>query len=156
MTAIQTLNKVVELASKRRDEAVGHLAQLQREMQMAQDQLSQLQSYADEAQQRWAARCSTGVDGNMLLHHRQFMHKIEHAIEFQHGVIAQRQTQIDQALKQVQAAERDVAGLRKYTDGKLQALLLQAQRQEQKQTDELALAIHLRQSRAMPSMNKGV
>ncbi|WP_291008669.1 flagellar export protein FliJ [Hydrogenophaga sp.] len=156
MTAIQTLNKVVELASKRRDEAVAHQAQLHREMQLAQDQLQQLQSYADEAQQRWATRCSTGVDGNMMQHHRQFMNKIEHAVDFQRSVIAQRQAQIDQAVKQVQAAERDVAGLRKYTDGKLQALLLQAQRQEQKQTDELALAIHLRQSRTMSSMTKGM
>jgi flagellar FliJ protein len=71
-------------------------------------------------------------------------------------VIGQRQAQIDQARQQVMVAERDVAGLRKYTDRKLQALLQTAQRQEQKQTDEMALAIHLRQSLAYAaSMNKG-
>lgn len=156
MTAIQTLNKVVELAGKRRDEALSHLAQLQREMQMAQDQMSQLQAYAGEAQQRWAARGSAGIDASLLHHHRQFMAKIDHAMEFQRGVIGQRQTQIDQARQQVMVAERDVAGLRKYTDRKLQALLQTAQRQEQKQTDEMALTIHLRQSLAhAASMNKG-
>jgi len=54
-TAIQTLNKVVELAHKRRDEALAKLAQLRREMAQAQDQMQQLQTYADEAQAGQAA-----------------------------------------------------------------------------------------------------
>ena len=45
-------------------------------------------------------------------------------------------------------AERDVAGLRKYTERKLQVVQQKAQRQEQKATDEMALSIHLRQSLA--------
>jgi flagellar FliJ protein len=144
-TAIQTLNKVVELAHKRRDEALARLAQLQREMAQAEDQMQQLQTYADEAQARWSQRSSTGVDANVLHHHRQFMQKIDHAMDFQRGVLGQRQTQLDQGQQQVHVAERDLAGLRKYTDGKVQALLQRAQREEQKQTDEMALAIHLRQ-----------
>ena len=144
-TAIQTLNKVVELAQKRRDEALAHLAQLRREMAQAQDQMQQLQTYADEAQARWSQRSSVGVDAQVLHHHRQFMQKIDHAMEFQRGVLAQRQAQLDQAQQQVHVAERDLAGLRKYTDGKVQALLQRAQRAEQKQTDEMALTIHLRQ-----------
>lgn len=144
-TAIHTLNKVVELANKRRDEALAQLAQLQREMAQAQDQMQQLQTYAEEAQARWSQRSSIGVDGNVLHHHRQFMQKIDHARDFQQGVLGQRQAQLDQAQQQVHVAERDLAGLRKYTDGKVQALLLRAQREEQKQTDEMALTIHLRQ-----------
>ena len=143
--AIQTLNKVVELAHKRRDEALAKLAQLRREMAQAQDQMQQLQSYADEALQRWSQRSSVGVDAQVLQHHRQFMQKIDHAMEFQRGVLGQRQAQLDQAQQQVHVAERDLAGLRKYTDGKVQALLQRAQRAEQKQTDEMALTIHLRQ-----------
>ena len=57
-TAIQTLNKVVELANKRRDEALAQLAQLQREMAQAQDQMQQLRTYSDEAQARWLQRSS--------------------------------------------------------------------------------------------------
>ena len=144
-TAIQTLNKVVELANKRRDEALAQLAQLQREMAQAQDQMQQLRTYADEAQARWLQRSGAGVDANVLQHHRQFMQKIDHAMDFQQGVLSQRQSQLDQAQQQVHVAERDLAGLRKYTDRKVQALLHNAQRAEQKQTDELALSIHMRQ-----------
>ena len=77
MTTIQTLNKVVEIAEKRRDEALGALGQMQRELQIAQDQMDQLQAYAQEAEQRWAVRSATGVDGALLMHHRQFMAKIQ-------------------------------------------------------------------------------
>ncbi|MBD3894206.1 flagellar export protein FliJ [Hydrogenophaga sp.] len=146
MKAIETLKKVVELAEKRRDEALAALTRVQRELQAAQEQMKQLQSYADEAVQRWAVRSSVGVDTTLLHHHSAFMQRIEHAMDFQHGVLSNRQGLVERAQQQVQAAERDVAGLRKYTERQLQALLQLAQRQEQKDSDELALAIHLRQS----------
>ncbi len=148
MTAIQTLNKVVELAEKRRDEALGVLGQMQRELQVAQDQMEQLQSYAQEAEARWTARSSTGVDTALLMHHREFMHKIHHALEFQRGVLSDRTSLIERARDQVHAAERDVAGLRKFADRKQQAIVHKAQRLDQKNTDEMALSIHLRQSLA--------
>lgn len=149
MSNIQTLNKVVEIAEKRRDEARAALAQQQRELQIALNQMQQLQTYAEEAQTRWSARSSTtGIDVNQLHHHRQFMLKIDHALDFQRGVLANREALIERCQSQVLVAERDVAGLRKYTEGKLQVIQQKAQRQEQKATDEMALSIHLRQSLA--------
>mgnify|MGYP006199839991 FL=1 len=84
----------------------------------------------------------------MLHHHRHFMAKIEHAIEFQRGVLRSREDMIEQHQDQVRVAERDLAGLRKFTERKLQAQAQVQQRREQKQTDELALSIHLRKSLA--------
>ena len=148
MTTIQTLNKVVEIAERRRDVALAALAQLQREMQVAQDQMDQLENYALEAQTRWQARTAAGVDAALLHHHRHFMAKIEHAIEFQRGVLRSREDMIEQHQDQVRVAERDLAGLRKFTERKQLAVQHRVQRQEQKNTDEMALAIHLRQSLA--------
>lgn len=148
MTQLQTLHKVVELAEKRRDEALAALAQQQRELTTAQDQMDQLQAYAQEAEARWAARSAVGVDAALLMHHRQFMHKLHHAMDFQGSVLGERQQQIHRAQAQVHATERDLAGLRKFTDRKQQAIDHKAQRQEQKHTDEMALTIHLRQSLA--------
>lgn len=150
MTTIQTLHKVVEIAEKRRDEAVAALAQQERELQIAQDQLQQLQNYAAEAHKRWMARSSgSGVDAQQLFHQNQFMHKIDHAVEFQRSVIASRETQIERCRGQLMVAERDVAGLRKFTERKIQTVQQKQQRQEQKATDEMALSIHLRQSLAL-------
>ncbi|WP_439517879.1 flagellar export protein FliJ [Hydrogenophaga sp.] len=155
MTTIQTLNKVVELAEKRRDEAMGNLGRMQRELQIAQDQMDQLSAYAQESQARWQARSSVGVDTALLMHHRQFMQKIDHAMEFQRGVLGERQAMIERGQEQVHAAERDLAGLRKFTERKQQAITHRAQRQEQKHTDEMALAIHLRQSLALAQSRNG-
>ncbi|MDM7944189.1 MAG: flagellar export protein FliJ [Hydrogenophaga sp.] len=148
MTTIQTLNKVVEIAEKRRDEALGSLGQMQRELQVAQDQMDQLQAYAQEAEQRWAVRSAAGVDTALLMHHRQFMAKIDHALEFQRGVLRERMDIIERCQGQVHVCERDVAGLRKFTERKQLAVQQRVQRQDQKNTDEMALAIHLRQSLA--------
>ena len=148
MTTIQTLNKVVEIAEKRRDEALGALGQMQRELRVAQDQMDQLQAYAQEAEQRWAARSAVGVDVALLMHHRQFMAKIDHALDFQRGVLSERGDLIERAQDQVHVCERDVAGLRKFTERKQLAVQHRVQRQDQKNTDEMALTIHLRQSLA--------
>ena len=148
MSNIKTLQKVVDIAEKRRDEALTALAQVQREWMMAQEQMEQLKAYAKEAEDRWVLRSGTGVDAALLHHHRHFMQKVEHAMEFQRGVLQQRETLVERSRSQVYAAERDVAGLKKYTERKQQALDLKTLRQEQKTTDEMALNIHMRQSLA--------
>ena len=151
MSNLNVLHKVVEIAEKRRKDALLALGQLQREWNMANEQMQQLEAYAQEAEQRWELRSGAGVDAAMLHHHRHFMQKVLHAIEFQRGVLQERQERVDQGQAQVFAAERDVAGLRKYAERKEQAKAAQVERQEQKATDEMALNIHLRQRLAMQS-----
>ncbi len=145
MSNLKTLDKVVELAEQRRDAALATMAQLEREMQAAQDQMNQLESYSLEAQQRWAARSGGTIDPTVLGHQRQFVQKIDHAIAFQRSVLSSRQDQIDRQLAVLQSAERDLAGLRRYTERKRQQVASQAMRQEQKQTDEMAMSVYLRQ-----------
>ena len=74
MSRIQTLTMVVELAEQRRDEALTEHARRVRELQMAQEQMDQLQGYVLEAQARWAQRGSQGIDVTLLLHHRRHLH----------------------------------------------------------------------------------
>jgi flagellar protein FliJ len=151
MNNLKTIHKVVEIADKRRKDALLTLGQHQRERQMAKEQMDQLEAYALEAEQRWEMRSGAGVDAAMLHHHRHFMQKIQHAIEFQRGVLRERQDRVDHGQTLVFAAERDVAGLRKFAERKEQAIDLRVQRQEQKATDEMALNIHLRQRLAQTS-----
>ena len=145
-TSLETLGRVVELALKRRDEALAALAGLQREFAQAQDQMDQLQAYAQEAEQRWAVRSATGVDGALLMHHRQFMAKIDHAIDFQRRVVDDRQALVGRGQAAVHEAERDLAGLRKFADRKQEAIDLRTLRRDQKSNDEMALNIHRRHS----------
>lgn len=145
---LHTIGKVIDIAEQRRDQALAQLAQLQREMQQAQHQMEQLTSYSHEAAQRWHARSLQGVDANLLHHHRQFMHKIEHAIEFQRSVLLGHQAQIDRAQEKLQEAERNLAGLRKYQHRKQHEIDQLTQRRDQKAMDEMALNVYLRQIRA--------
>lgn len=154
MSNIKTLEKVVTIAEKRRDETLMAFAKIQREWLAAKEQMDQLNAYAKEAEDRWVLRSGKGVDAAMLHHHRYFMQKVEHAIEFQRGVISQREALVESGRNQVFAAERDVAGLKKYTERKQQALDLKTMRQEQKTTDEMAMNIYMRQRLAQAQQGR--
>lgn len=146
--AQQPLDTVIELAERRRDEALAALSRARREQQAAQAQMDQLTAYEAEAQARWQARCASGVDPAWLMHHRQFMAKIHHAIDFQTGVLAQKQQQIDAAQSAVHGAERELATLRQYAARQHEALQQRLMRREQKHTDEMAQNAHRRRAAA--------
>lgn len=140
----QNLEPVIEIAERRRDEALAECARLQTEQRQAQEQMDQLVTYADEAHRRWAERGAVGVDVTLLMHHRQFMAKLENAMAFQQGVLADRAQRVQRATAAVQDAERDLASLRKYAARQIEAWQQTLQRREQKHTDEMAQNIHRR------------
>ena len=140
----QNLEPVIELAERRRDEALAESARLQTEQRQAQEQMDQLVTYADEANRRWAERGAVGVDVTLLMHHRQFMAKLDNAMAFQQDVLADRAQRVLRATAAVQEAERDLASLRKYAARQIEAWQQTLQRREQKHTDEMAQSIHRR------------
>lgn len=140
----QNLDPVIEMAERRRDEALAECARLQTEQRQAQEQMEQLQTYADEANRRWTERGAAGVSVALLMHHRQFMAKLEHAMDFQQGVLVDRERRVQQAQAAVHEAERELASLRKYAERQVQAWQQTLQRREQKHTDEMAQNIHRR------------
>lgn len=140
----QNLEPVIEIAERRRDEALAECARLQGEQRQAQEQMDQLTTYADEANRRWVERGAAGVDVTLLMHHRQFMAKLENAMAFQQDVLADRAQRVQRATAAVQDAERDLASLRKYAARQIEAWQQTLQRREQKHTDEMAQNIHRR------------
>lgn len=140
----QNLEPVIEIAERRRDEALAECARLQGEQRQAQEQMDQLTTYADEANRRWVERGAAGVDVTLLMHHRQFMAKLENAMAFQQDVLADRAQRVQRATAAVQEAERDLASLRKYAARQIEAWQQTLQRREQKHTDEMAQNIHRR------------
>ena len=59
-----SLDVVLEVSSRRRDETLQALGHAQRELQQAEFQLLQLQNYEQESQTRWGQRASQG-DGTL-------------------------------------------------------------------------------------------
>ncbi|MFM2263434.1 MAG: hypothetical protein RI959_2110 [Pseudomonadota bacterium] len=137
-----SLNVVIEVSSRRRDDCLQALGQAQRELQQAELQLLQLQNYAQESQTRWRARASQGVAPALLYHHQTFMGKIDHAVHFQRGVIQRLQLNLQHCQQQVLMAERELASMNKFAERRHDAWQKQLERQEQKIYDEMAATVH--------------
>lgn len=137
-----TFATLVEVATRRRDEALQVLGQAQREHQQAQLQMAQLQGYSAESVQRWSHRAAQGFSPALLRTHQAFMGKLDHAVTFQQGVLARLQLHIDHCREQWLVAERELASLQKYQERRHTTWQRQLERQDQKSNDEMAANLH--------------
>lgn len=140
----ESLDRVIEVAMLRRDDARVALAKAIQEHQQAEKQGQQLQDYVVEAQTRWGQRASVGVSPELLHHHRQFMARIDQAVDFQRGVVERLQLQVEHQQQELMLAERSLAGLDRFNERRQQHWLHHLARQEQKSNDEMAAHLHRR------------
>lgn len=150
MKTSNALQTVVEVATRRRDEALQALGRAQREHQQAQQQMLQLQGYSHESLERWSVRASQGISATLLQTQQNFMGKLDHAVSFQQGVLQRLQQQLDRCQTRLLDTERELASLSKFLDRRHQAWQHQLNRQEQKSNDEMAATQHRLHSAAHP------
>ena len=142
MSTLNALTVAVEVASRKRDEALRLLQDAQGAQQAAQDQLNQLQGYARETEGRWGMRADAAVQPEVMFHHYHFMGRLDHAAGLQSGVVDDHAQRVALAQQQLRDAEVRLASLRKLLE-KRQMEALQAQaRRDQKMTDERAALRH--------------
>ncbi|MDD2925552.1 flagellar export protein FliJ [Rhodoferax sp.] len=147
MTVLKSLLLAIDLATSKRDQA---LAQLQKTMQahaFAQDQMQQLQQYAQETEQRWLQNAQRSTTPELLHHHYQFMNRLNQAIGLQDGVLAGSSQRVDTAKQVVLQAEFRLASLQQVLAGRQADQAKTQQRREQKQMDEFAALQTQRQIR---------
>jgi flagellar protein FliJ len=137
-----SLDTVLDVSRRKRDEALQTLGAAQREWQQAQAQMAQLQGYSQESLQRWSQRAAEGVTPMLLRAHQQFMARLDNAVLFQNGVLQRLQLNMEHCQQQVMQAERDLASLNKYAERREQVWQCQLLRQEQKSNDEMAANLH--------------
>jgi len=137
----KSMELVIDLALRRRDEAGALVAAAMGQLQQAQQQLQQLTDYTAEGAAKWHARSTQGVSGVLLQHRRAFEHKLQEAIDFQHNVITQQEQNLARQQEGLQAAERELSTLKKLRERTQHAAAQRAQRQQQKQLDEMAMAM---------------
>ena len=100
--------------------------------------MEQLENYAAEMQQRWGATEGASLKPEVMVHHRQFMERLEHAINLQTRVIADQSIRLEAAQKALMAAELRLTSLNKVVETRRRDMELAQMRREQKQTDERA------------------
>ena len=99
MSVLKALMVAVSVAERKRDEARQVLQNAQAACQAAQGQLSQLEGYAEEIQERWGAKEGASLKPEVMYHHHQFMGRLGHAAGLQSGVVADHLQRIEAALE---------------------------------------------------------
>jgi flagellar FliJ protein len=138
---LKSLEIVIALASRKRDEAAGRVAQAQAGLAAAHAQMRQLRDYVHEGEMKWMARTTAGVSTALFGHQKQFASKIQHAMDFQTDTIKQREMTLNQTQAFLAAAERELATLEKVSE-RIRAQRAMAQNKtEQKHNDDMAMVM---------------
>ena len=138
MADLRGLVLAIELATKHRDVVQGGLSLAQRNAQQDQEQLNQLQSYAQDKDARWIQAGSTVLSAEIVKHHYQFMGRLQQAMALQSGVISSAQIAVEKTAAKLLEAEVRLAGLKEILQRRQYARDGLLKRREQKQTDEFA------------------
>ena len=147
MADFRSLVLAIDLAAVKRDQALAQLQDRQRAHAHAQDQMAQLQQYAQETDARWTQGNQRSTTPELLQHQYQFMGRLTQAMALQKGALANTSRQVDAARQAVLQAELRLASLKQVLGARQQTRAAQRERQAQKQMDELATQITLRQQR---------
>lgn len=138
MSALKSVQLAIEVATGKRDQAGKLLLQVQQAHLFAQDQLAQLEGYAQESEAKWAANAQVSTSPELMRHHYQFMGRLHQAIGLQQGVLYNSAHKMEQAKQVLLEAEFRLVGLKQVLKKKQADLAKLQGRREQKQMDEMA------------------
>ncbi len=147
MSDQRSLLLAIDLATSRRDQAQAQLQKNLHAEAFAQDQMHQLQQYAQETEQRWMQSAQVSAAPEMLHHHYQFMSRLNQAIQLQDGVLTSNRQRVEAARQVLLSAEFRLASFKQVLATRQAAVTKAHQRQEQKQMDEFASQQSQRQQR---------
>ncbi len=138
MSGVKSVLLAIQVATLRRDQAAAVLLQMQQSESFAREQMSQLQTYADETEARWAKAAQISVTPEMMRHHYQFMDRLQQAVILQEGVLGQWGSKVERARKHWLETEFRVTSLKQVLKNKQAELAVVQGRREQKEMDEFA------------------
>ena len=138
---LKSLEIVIDLATRRRDEAGTMVAAAMRDLTQATQQLQQLTDYASDGESKWRTRAAEGVTVALMQHQRAFAEKIQQAVDFQVNVIKQKETALDATRRHLQEKEQALATLKKVAERTRLVQQVAQDKRSQKQTDEMAMSM---------------
>ena len=138
MPQLRALALAIDQAARRRDEAFAALLKAQRDCQGAQDQMGQLQSYAQETESHWALGARITANPEIVQHYDHFMDRLQQAVEMQQGVVADHVQAVAMARQRVMEAETRAMGLQRLLEKRRADRTRVQNTRDQKQLDELS------------------
>ena len=145
MSALKGVLLAIDLATRQRDQAAQGVMQVQAAHQFAQDQMTQLATYAGETEARWIDAAQTSTTPELMQHHYQFMDRLHQAIGLQEGALENTSQRLEAAKRLVLDAEFRLVSLKQVLKKRQADIDTIQTRREQKQMDEFA-AIQTRKS----------
>lgn len=136
--SIQSLQVVLGHAEGERDAAQTALRQAEEAAARSRLQAEHLQQYRAEYRQRWQTQFALSGTPELLQCYHGFTQRLDQALEQQQRQVAGSDQRVAMARKLLQAREQRLAAVRKLIERRLLALQQQAERRDQKQTDESA------------------
>lgn len=153
MSALKSLILAIDLSTGKRDQAMAQLKKAMEALAFAQDQMHQLQQYAQETDARWTHSAQAGTTPDLMQHHYQFMGRLTQAIALQDGVLTGTGQRVEAAKQLVLQAEFRLASLKQVLSSRQAELAKVQQRRDQKQMDEFAGLQTQRQRRLQAENN---
>lgn len=138
MKSLTDWSRLKELAEDRRDAGGARLAEAVALRDTARQKLEMLVDYRSDYDLRLAQSATGGIDAEKLRSYRQFLVNLQRAIDQQTEVLVQAQQRVAQAQAQWRAEQRQVDSFRILDERRAAAETREANRLEQKLTDELA------------------
>ena len=138
MSILNSLLLAIDLATRKRDQAMMVLQHLRRMHEASEEKMVQLEGYAAETELKWTAAAQVGSTPELMGHHYQFMARLHHAINLQRDVLSGSAQKIETARRLAMDSELRLASLRLALKKKQVDLALLHSRREQKQMDEFA------------------
>lgn len=138
MNRMKILGTLLEREQQRRDDALTECQALERQAQAARAQVGTLETYRVEYQQRWSGQFARSAPIEIVRCYQGFVSRLDHAIVAQEGVARQAEARWAAGRERLRQRELKLATVRRLIERRQQALQLQADRREQKQSDEAA------------------
>lgn len=138
MSGVKVVLLAIDLETRKRDQASGVLKNAQQAHLFAQNQMSQLETYATETESRWVANAQNSTTPELMRHHYQFMDRLHYAINLQKGVLENSSRKVDAAKQLVLDVEFRLASLKQVLKKKNVEINALQNKREQKQMDEFA------------------
>jgi flagellar FliJ protein len=143
-----TLSLLLERAEAERDTAAQALHKASTQAEAARAQHGELTGYRQEYQQRWTQSFAQATTMDIVACYQSFGQRLNQAVDTQ-GHVAQHADQRQlHAREMLRQAELRVAALRQLIARRQAEADKQAQRREQRATDEFAARAHLRRAHA--------
>lgn len=132
-----TLNRIIEMATKARDESSKLLAQEQVTVNQIKDQIATLTQYKASYQAELASMMRQPHDVNQLFDYQAFLKSLDNAIELAHQQLDAQESCLEQAKEAWREKQKKLTSYEKLNERQIAQLVQAEKKKESKLTDEI-------------------